>query len=79
MRLDIRMPVGLLFTFLGVLLTVFGFITKGSELYRHSLNININIYSGIGLLVFGVIMLSLALRPKVKVDKESKVFHGKEE
>ena len=69
MQLDIRMPVGLLFTFLGVLLTIFGFATKGAEIYKHSLNININIYSGICLLIFGVIMLVMAIRAQSKNKK----------
>jgi hypothetical protein len=66
MQLDIRMPVGLLFTFLGIVLTIFGFATKGSEIYKHSLGININVYSGICLLIFGVFMLTMALRAQRK-------------
>lgn len=69
MHLDIRMPVGLLFTFMGVLLTIYGFATKGSEIYKHSLNININIYSGICVLIFGVIMLWMAIRAQSKNKK----------
>jgi hypothetical protein len=67
MQLDIRMPIGLLFTLLGVIITAQGFFTRGAEMYKHSLNININIYSGVGLLIFGGLMLWMALlskRPK---------------
>ena len=58
MGLDIKIPIGLLFTIIGLLLTVFGIVTHAdSSLYVKSLNININIWSGIAMLVFGVLML----------------------
>jgi uncharacterized membrane protein HdeD (DUF308 family) len=56
--LDIRIPIGLLFTILGAILLIFGVLTMGDEqMYRKSLEININLVSGTILLVFGVIML----------------------
>jgi uncharacterized membrane protein YidH (DUF202 family) len=64
--MDIRMPIGLLFSIIGVIITIYGFITKGSEMYRHSLYININLYSGVCLLVFGLIMTFLALGAQKK-------------
>jgi uncharacterized membrane protein YidH (DUF202 family) len=63
------MPIGLLFSIIGVIITIFGFITKGSEMYRHSLYININLYSGICLLVFGLLMTVLALNAQKKNKK----------
>jgi hypothetical protein len=54
MGLDIRWPIGLMFTLIGVLLTVFG-ATKGDESVR--LGMNINLIWGIVLLIFGVLML----------------------
>jgi hypothetical protein len=71
MQLDIRMPTGLLFTFLGIIITIFGFATNGAPIYQHSLNININIYSGICLLVFGVAMLVMAIRAQKGTKKAS--------
>jgi hypothetical protein len=62
MQADIRLPIGLLFTIIGVLITIFGLATGGSEIYRHSLGININVWSGICLSVFGVVMLAMAVR-----------------
>ena len=53
MQADIRLPIGLLFLIVGVLITIFGFATTGAEMYRHSLGININIYSGICMTIFG--------------------------
>jgi hypothetical protein len=61
MQADIRLPIGLLFTIIGVLITVFGLATGGSDIYRHSLGININLWSGLCLTLFGVLMLVMAL------------------
>jgi hypothetical protein len=66
MQMDIRMPIGLLFTVLGVIITALGFFTRGAEMYKHSLGININIYTGICLVVFGVFMLWMAIRGQAK-------------
>ncbi|HEY5346328.1 MAG TPA: hypothetical protein VIK62_08300 [Verrucomicrobiae bacterium] len=54
MGLDIRWPIGLMFTLIGALLAGFGLV-KGSE--SVSLGININLIWGAVLLVFGVLML----------------------
>jgi hypothetical protein len=72
MQADIRFPIGLLFTIIGVLIAIFGLATRGSEIYKHSLGININIYSGICLTVFGVIMLAMAIRAQKKGEKPVK-------
>lgn len=46
-------------------MTVYGFVTAGdAEMYHRSLDININIAWGIVLLVFGGLMLVLAMRSK---------------
>ena len=61
MGIDIKFPIGLMFSILGFLLTIFGVITGGDEvLYQRSLGININLWSGCGMLAFGLIMLFLA-------------------
>ena len=65
MGLDIKLPIGLMFSILGLLLTLFGLFTgSDQELYARSLNVNINLWIGIGMLVFGAIMLFFAKRPK---------------
>ncbi len=60
MNFDLRLPIGFLFTIFGVILTSYGFLTKGSEMYEKSLGKNINIQWGAFLLVFGLVMLALA-------------------
>ncbi|MFN8091834.1 MAG: hypothetical protein U0599_06350 [Vicinamibacteria bacterium] len=59
MGLDIRTPIGLMFSIFGVLLTGYGFVTRGSDVYQRSLGYNINLEWGVVLLVFGVVMLYL--------------------
>jgi hypothetical protein len=61
MGLDIRWPIGLMFTLIGALLAVFG-LAKGAE--STSLGININLIWGAVLLVFGVLMLLGAMSGK---------------
>jgi hypothetical protein len=69
MGIDIKFPIGLMFSILGLLLTVFGLFTSGDTvLYSRSLGININLWSGCGMLAFGLIMLFFAWRSwKIKV------------
>ncbi|MEI6885485.1 MAG: hypothetical protein WCO02_13425 [Bacteroidota bacterium] len=65
MGIDIKIPIGLMFTILGLLLTVYGFITRlDASLYTPSLGININLWSGAGMLVFGIFMLALGLKSR---------------
>ena len=63
MGLDIRWPIGLMFTLIGALLVLCGVVTgSNAEMYKRSLDININFYWGVLLLIFGVTMLTLAWR-----------------
>ena len=59
MGLDIRWPIGLMFTLIGVLLTGFGLIRPADSV---SLGININLAWGLVLLAFGVLMVVMAWR-----------------
>jgi hypothetical protein len=59
MGLDIRWPIGLMFTLIGVLLAAYGAV-KSSD--SQSLGININLVWGIVLLAFGALMLLGAVR-----------------
>ena len=61
MNLDLRLPIGLLFTVFGVLLTGFG-LSSDDAIYARSLGININLWWGLVLLVLGLVMLFLGLR-----------------
>jgi Na+/H+ antiporter NhaD/arsenite permease-like protein len=61
MGLDIRWPIGLMFTLIGALLAIYGVADRSGSL---SLGININLIWGIVLLVFGVFMLVGAIKGK---------------
>ena len=65
MGLDIRLPIGFLFSIFGVLLSAFGALSD-KAIYERSLGININLEWGVVMLIFGAIMLVLG-RPKTKV------------
>jgi hypothetical protein len=61
MRFDIRLPIGLLFTLVGLLLSGFGAYSGGSGA-AGSRGLNVNLWWGLAMLVFGLIMLALARR-----------------
>jgi hypothetical protein len=61
MSLDLRLPIGLLFTLLGVLLLLYGLVSDPA-IYTASLGINVNTWWGLVMAVFGGLMLALSLR-----------------
>jgi multisubunit Na+/H+ antiporter MnhG subunit len=61
MGLDIRIPIGSLFVILGALLAGYGLLSNPA-IYRRSLGIDINLWWGAVLLIFGLAMLALAWR-----------------
>jgi hypothetical protein len=60
-QLDVRIPIGGMFTIFGVVLIVYGLVSDPAN-YQRSLGINVNLWWGIVLLVFGLVMLWLAYR-----------------
>ena len=67
MGLDIKLPIGLMFSILGALLLTYGLATMtDTEMYKSSLGININIWWGALMLVFGIIMLWASRKPQTK-------------
>ena len=63
MNLDLRLPIGMMFTVFGVILTGYGLISN-KAIYARSLGINVNLWWGLVLLVFGLAMLGFASRPR---------------
>ena len=61
MGLDIRLPIGLMFLILGVLILVYGFISDPA-IYQRSLGVNINVIWGAVMLVFGLVMFLFGMR-----------------
>jgi len=71
MLLDLRIPMGLMFTFVGLILTVFGWGTReDTALYAKSLGIDANLWWGLVLLAFGLIMYLTGRRRQVQMVKE---------
>ncbi len=62
MGLDIRLPIGMMFTLLGALLSIYGLVTgSDSGMYKSSLDLDINFWWGLVLFAFGAVMLFFAL------------------
>lgn len=61
MHLDIRKPIGLLFSLLGALLVAYGLAGDPSK-YVRSLGVNVNLWWGLVMAGFGISMLWLAWR-----------------
>ncbi len=60
MGLDIRYPIGLMFGIIGLVMVVYGALTGADPMYQRSLGINVNVWWGVVLLVFGALMLYFA-------------------
>jgi Na+/melibiose symporter-like transporter len=70
MSLDLRIPMGLMFTLVGIILTAFGFATNSNAaLYERSMGINVNLWWGIVLLIFGQIMFQMGRRSQSRLAK----------
>jgi len=69
MGLDIKIPIGMMFTLFGIILTVQGIVTNGDVMYEKSLGHNINLWSGLLMLAFGAFML-IASRVTKKKNQE---------
>ena len=63
MSFDLRLPIGLMFSVFGVLLTVFGLVSDRA-IYQRSLGINVNLWWGLVMLLFGALMLGFSARSK---------------
>ena len=59
MNIDLRFPLGLLFIVFGVLLTLFGLFTDRAT-YERSPFINVNLWWGVVMLLFGGLMFIFA-------------------
>ena len=61
--LDVRLPIGGLFVVLGLLIGGYGLATAGDAAhYAKSLSVNVNLWWGLVMLAFGLILLVGAIR-----------------
>jgi hypothetical protein len=63
MGFDIRVPLGVMFALIGVLLAGYGLVSDPA-MNQRSLGININLWWGLTLLVLAAALLSLAWRAR---------------
>ena len=69
MKLDLRIPIGLMFGIIGIILMIYGFFSE-HDIYNRSLKINVNLWWGVILFVFSIVMLLLAMRANRKISKD---------
>jgi hypothetical protein len=67
-QLDVRLPMGLLFLVLGLILVGYGLLADPVIYTQHSLGHNVNLFWGVMFALFGAAMLALAARAR-KPDK----------
>ena len=65
MRLDVRVPAGLMFTIIGLLLAGYGLVSDPA-IYARSLGINVNLIWGVVLVVAGGTMLAFGRRARIR-------------
>jgi hypothetical protein len=63
--IDIRLPIGFVFSLVGILLVAYG-ATSNPAIYQRSLGVNVNLYWGLVLLAFGIIMVLLGRSKKIE-------------
>ena len=61
MGLDIRWPIGIIFTIYGAALIIYGLVADPA-IFVNSLEVNIDVWWGAAMLVFGLLMGALAFR-----------------
>jgi xanthine/uracil/vitamin C permease (AzgA family) len=64
---DIRRLIGALFVLYGVILTIVG-LTDGKAALHKASGVHINLWTGLGMLIFGILMLVWAFARPVIVD-----------
>jgi hypothetical protein len=61
MKLDLRYPIGLLFSLFGLIIAVYGLVSD-KTIYQKSLGMDVNLWWGLVCLAFGLAMLSFAVK-----------------
>ncbi len=69
-HVDARIAVGMFFTLTGTILSAFGFSTRDRiDVHAKSLGIDADLWWGLALLAFGIVMLALGRRGQMKMEK----------
>ncbi len=70
MNLDIRLPIGILFSLLGGILAGYGLLGDASR-NEQSLGVNLNLGWGFVLLVFGLVMFVFGRRAMLEAGRKT--------
>ena len=63
MNFDLRLPLGLMFTLFGAMLSIYGLLADPAT-FKKSLGVNVDLGWGVFMLAFGIFMLTLALKAR---------------
>jgi hypothetical protein len=79
-HVDARIAVGMFFTLTGTILAAFGLSTRNRmDEYAKSLGIDANLWWGLALLAFGILMLAFGRRGQARMEKDQAVAPVKPE
>jgi hypothetical protein len=69
-HVDARIAVGMFFALTGTILAAFGLSTRDHvDMYAKSLGIDANLWWGLALLAFGIVMLAFGRRGQARMEK----------
>lgn len=70
MKLDLRLPMGMMFSMVGAVLLAFGLATRARpELYIKCFGIDANLWWGVVVLVFGLIVVAMGRRGQGQIEQ----------
>lgn len=73
MEIDLRIPMGMMFSMTGAVLLAFGLATRAqADMYAKSFGINANLWWGAAVLIFGIIVLQLGRRGQGRIEMNKK-------
>ena len=73
MDIDLRIPMGMMFSMVGAVLAAFGLATRNRpDIYVKSLGINADLWWGIVVLAFGLAILNLGRRGQGRIEERKK-------
>jgi hypothetical protein len=79
-HVDARIAVGMFFALTGTILSAFGLSTRDRmDMYAKSLGIDANLWWGLALLAFGIVMLAFGRRGQARMEKSNAVAPVKPE
>lgn len=71
MNLDLRLPMGMMFSMMGAVLFAFGLATRAQTgFYSRSLGVNANLWTGVALLIFGLIVVGMGRRGQGSIEQK---------